>query len=433
MRSLSRLSGIQMGSQPQRQSSSTESVATAGQSRLLFLNLVIVLYATAYHLSFPLFPFMITKFVNGDIKAGQNQFGLFRSFNQTLQLLGSLLAGSLVDFVGCKNVILISFASSVVIYALQASATNLTLLWIAQLPALFQHVLLGSRGYVSFAVDGVERSVAFGRLSTSYAIGATIGPALGGLIGTSSFALPGLVSLGLSLTSGILIYFFLPDIYVHATKQKVESLKAELLPQPTSSYFRLLTNRSVTPFLILKAFFLFTFSLFNATLSMTMAPRFGMDTAQAGFLMSYLSIVQIVTQMFLVKPALNIFAAPTMTLISAAFLAPTYLLFAASSKPWQLFAISTPIVSLQIVQALVSTQEAVSVTPASLRGSYIGAEQALGSAARMVAPGLAAGLLGGGKELWSVGGVSAGILVVALSWQIWARKRTDRKGQGKLE
>ncbi|KAI9005032.1 major facilitator superfamily domain-containing protein [Hyaloraphidium curvatum] len=396
---------------------------TNKERTLLSVYAFIAVYAASYHMSFPIYPFLVAKYAGGSVADGQRAFGAWKSFNQTLQLLGSLVAGSLVDRMGCKHVIELSFAASFACYALLAAAMDLPTLYASQFPALLQHVLLASRAYVSFLVTNEERTVAFGRLAMSYGIGAVVGPAIGGVLGKTSFALPGVVSAGACLATGIVVSRTLPDIHAAATQQKIDSLKAEIMPDTSAlgSYARLFTSPTVAPILLNKLFFSVAVALFNAAVSMVSGPLFGMDTASSGFLMSYLGICSILSQAVLVQPAVRLFSPHSITLISGAVLVPLYILFAFSSSAPHLYLLSTPIVVFNMLQGLVSTQEAVAVAPASLRGSLIGADQALGSGGRMLAPWMASVLLSV-AGLGGVGGASAAFVGLGLVGMVFVRR-----------
>lgn len=397
---------------------------------LRFIYLMIAVYAASYHMSFPIYPFLVAKFRDGTMVENQLAFGAFRSFNQTLQLIGSLVAGSLVDRIGCKNVILLSFVASVFCYILLALAKDLPTLYLSQFPALFQHVLLGSRGYVSFAVTGDKRSVAFGRLGTSYGLGAVIGPALGGILGKTSFSLPAVVSASACLLAGLAVYHGLPDIHYSATAQKVAELKFRMMPPPSplTAYLDLLRNSRVASILLLKTFFLISVSLFGAATQMTAGPVFGMDTATSGWLMSYSSTLGIIAQSLLVGPVLKVLSPQSTTLGATIVLVPCYLLLGSLSLPWHLYAITTPLTPVHMLHAMISAQEAVDAAPASGRGSYIGLEQALGSGARMLAP-AAAGYVLARSGLGGIGLVCAGMVFLGLLAQrITGRGRRRHEG-----
>jgi predicted MFS family arabinose efflux permease len=380
-------------------------------------------------MSFPIYPYMVSKFRGGDPREGQLAFGAFRSFNQTLQLIGSLLAGSLVDKIGCKNVILVSFAASVACYVLLAVAFDLPSMYVSQLPALFQHVLLASRGFVSFAVPADQRSISFGRLATSYGVGAIAGPAVGGLLGKYSFSLPAAVSAITCLVAGLAVFRFLPDIHASASRQK--EVKDDLLPPPTalSSYLGLLKDPKLTTILLMKLFFLLAVSLHSSTIQMVSGPVFGMDTAAAGGLMSFSAILGTVSQAILVRPALAVFAPSSLTLLAAAILAPSYGTLGGLTAGWQLYLLAVPVSIANTVQNLVSAQVAVELAPASGRGSYIGLEQALASGGRMLAPTLAGWVLKNGG-LKGVGIASAGLVGGGVLAQIWgSRRKRGRSGR----
>ena len=61
----------------------------------------------------------------------------------------------------------------------------MNLLYLSKIPALVQHAFLCAQTILSVDVIEADRAQALGMLMTSYTIGATIGPFVGGLVGAS--------------------------------------------------------------------------------------------------------------------------------------------------------------------------------------------------------------------------------------------------------
>ena len=64
--------------------------------------------------------------------------GYVQTVMQVVQLVGGLISGPLIDMYGTKLVLLLSYSSSAVCYAMTGSAHSMTLIYLSRLPTLLQ-------------------------------------------------------------------------------------------------------------------------------------------------------------------------------------------------------------------------------------------------------------------------------------------------------
>merc|ERR1711871_538153 len=150
---------------------------------LVITYLNISLYALCFQCQRPIEPFLIEKLAGGD--DSKTAYGQLQSFFSMVQTFGSPLVGVLLDRLGAKKGFILVFTGSALSYGLLASATSMPLLYLSKVPALLQHAFLVAQTLVSVSVPAEHRAQALGLLMTSYTIGATIGPFVGGLVGST--------------------------------------------------------------------------------------------------------------------------------------------------------------------------------------------------------------------------------------------------------
>jgi predicted MFS family arabinose efflux permease len=126
------------------------------QPDLLLIYVNVALYALCFQMQQPAQLALVKSLVEGD--DAKQQFAWVKSVNGVAQLGGSLLSGVLIDRMGCNGVMLLSLFASVLSYGLVATATNVSHLYLAQLPTVFQHAVLAARAYVSITLDDSERA-----------------------------------------------------------------------------------------------------------------------------------------------------------------------------------------------------------------------------------------------------------------------------------
>ena len=101
---------------------------------LVLLN--IVMYAFAYQLQRPVEPFLIKSLSEGaDAKTVAKTYGRLQSFFQAAQTIGSPIVGALLDKIGARYCSVIVFLASASSYAILASSTTLSHLFLSKLAA----------------------------------------------------------------------------------------------------------------------------------------------------------------------------------------------------------------------------------------------------------------------------------------------------------
>ncbi len=153
---------------------------------LVLLN--VVLYAFAYQLQRPVEPFLIKSLSDGDAKTVAKTYGRLQSFFQAAQTIGSFIVGALLDKIGARYCSVIVFLASASSYAILASSTTLSHLFLSKLAATLQAGFLVAQAGVAAATATAPpavRAAALGRLTTAYTIGATVGPTVGGYLGAT--------------------------------------------------------------------------------------------------------------------------------------------------------------------------------------------------------------------------------------------------------
>ncbi len=194
----------------------------------------IVLYALCYQLQRPVEPFLIqslteqeeTEGLDSATTSSVNQtYGNLQSFFSFCQMFGSPLVGILLDRIGIRKTSCVVFVASALSYAILASASDLTLLFVSKIPTVFQAAFLVAQATAATTTkdNAALRAAALGRMTTAYTIGATIGPAMGGyLAGQGDFYIGAKLAVAGSFLSAALSMWFLPDQSVSKDKSTEE-------------------------------------------------------------------------------------------------------------------------------------------------------------------------------------------------------------------
>ena len=167
------------------------------------------------------------------------------SYMGVAQLVGGLLSGPLADRFGARTLFAASFVASALCYSAVALSSGMVGLYLSRVPTLLQHAMLAARALIAERTDSESRARWLGFVGVAYAVGAAIGPAAGGAIGSVSLPLAAWVSAAGSALSVVIILAAMPSrgqravdasVAAAATPTPGEELPADsLAPQDAPS------------------------------------------------------------------------------------------------------------------------------------------------------------------------------------------------------
>jgi MFS family permease len=391
--------------------------AVSFQLALIYGN--VALYALAYMLQQPAQPFLVKSLPGGDAM----QFGLFKTYMQALQLLGTLFTGVLIDALGPKKLIVVSFAVSAASYAMTAHATTLPLLYASQIPTILQHAVLGARAAVTLASDESARARMLGLVSVAYGVGMVIGPAAGGILSNDgNYALVSYVASLLSVVSAVLIYFFLDDASSSSSSTSSSASASASAPAAQAKapvalrdYLEVFSNAAVSRLLAVKLLFGLSSALFHSVFSLVAAERFGLDAKGTGYVISYVGFLGAVTNGLLIEPSRRYASSErALLLATGGALAASFAAFSVTTSATELYVLCVPLVIASGIFQTVSSAQLTTLVPRELAGSANAVDMGIGSGVRMVSPLVSAGLLGSSFGFPSVGAASSGLAILCV-------------------
>lgn len=347
-----------------------------------------------------------------------------------MQLIGSLISGWLIDHLGCKKVVLLSFLASAACYGITAYATTLQLLYISQIPTIFQHAVLAARAYVSIATDEEDRARHMGYVMFAYGIGMIVGPTLGGILSQQSLYYAASAATIGSIASIVLVTLFLDDTTPSSSSSKSGSdadpkspsgassstITGAQSPAAASSSLSILSDQRLVLIFAVKILFGLSHALFHSVFSLVAADRFGLDAKGTGFLLSFVGGVGMLVNGFMITPAQKLLTEKSLLVSMAVGLVLTFLGFAFASSAVHMYAIAVPMVIFSSIFNVVTSAALTRLVPVGLRGTVNAWDMGLGSAVRMVSPTIGAYMLASsyGFESIGVGSAACNVLVLAM-------------------
>ncbi|XP_043825583.1 solute carrier family 22 member 18 [Dromiciops gliroides] len=227
-------------------------------------------------------------------------FGYLQTIFGVLQLLGGPIFGRFADQYGARAALTLSFLAASGLYLLLSFATNVPLLVASRIPALFMHVLPGAQMVITDLTPPADRPGALGKLGLCFGIGVILGSLLGGMLNTKfGVYFPAYVSFLANVVCAVISLTCIPTNT--KTTSEVRTAPAGKPPQAASVFdlkeiARLLSLPGVRPVFFIKILSGFPSGLFLIMFSIISMNFFKLEAAQAGYLMSYFGVFQMVVQ-----------------------------------------------------------------------------------------------------------------------------------------
>ena len=192
---------------------------------LFILLAIVLLNSIGFSIVLPLLPFLVGKYLpEQQVVVGMSTL---LSVYAACTFFAAPVLGALSDRFGRKIILIISLLGSAAGFVLFGIGDSL---WVLFLGRLIDGLTAGNISaifsYISDTADAEERATWFGYTGAVMGIGKIGGPALGGLLGSISVALPFYITAFLIFLSALLVYFLLPESLASYKRTKHISLSS---------------------------------------------------------------------------------------------------------------------------------------------------------------------------------------------------------------
>jgi DHA1 family tetracycline resistance protein-like MFS transporter len=265
-----------------------------------------------------------------------------------------------------------------------------------------------AQAYISDVTDAKNRARGLGLIGAAFGLGFIIGPVTGGILSQYGYNVPAFVAAGLSLINLGLIYAWLPE---SLTKERMKQAGEQRQPNVTlDALFAALKRPFTGPILITRFFFGLAFAIFQTIFSLYALTRFNLSARDTGFVLTYVGILSVFVQGFLVGRLTARFREDVLITFSVGLMAVSLLGWAlAPSVLWLLVVLTPTAISGGTLNTLLSSTLTKAVTPQEV-GGILGLSASVESSTRIIAPILGGALL---EQVgaWSPGAFGALIML----------------------
>jgi DHA1 family tetracycline resistance protein-like MFS transporter len=259
-----------------------------GLSPVFVIVLTVFIDITGYGIIIPLLPYYATEF-----EAGPAALGVLIASFALMQFFFSPLLGRVSDSKGRKPILLLSLFVSFVGFTIFSLANSFLMLLLSRIIAGIATERAVAQAYIADITDEKNRTKELGKIGAALGAGFIIGPAMGGVLSTFSYATAGYVAMLLTLVNIFFVLYFLSE----PNREKEQSIEF-------SGYFTGLRDSINKPLLgqtLLILFIVtFAFSTIPVIVPLLGLELFNFDSFQLSIVFIYIGLIQILMQGFLI-------------------------------------------------------------------------------------------------------------------------------------
>lgn len=244
---------------------------------IIFVNLI------GFGIVIPLLPFYGDHFGATGFQIGL----LFASYSLS-QLIASPILGSLSDRYGRRPILLLSLLGTVTSFAMLALANSLAMLFAARIvDGISGGNISTARAYISDVTSEGERAQAYGLIGAAFGLGFIFGPALGGALGTISYAAPAWGAAALAAVAFGVTLAGLPETHRRTRRDR---------PLPWRDVPRLITRPVLGRVLLVDFLYWVSFAVYQTTFALFGKIRFGWGVTEVGYLLAVVGVIGAIVQ-----------------------------------------------------------------------------------------------------------------------------------------
>jgi DHA1 family multidrug resistance protein-like MFS transporter len=265
------------------------------RQKILILSFALVVVMLGVGIVYPIFPFFITE-----LGASGTELGLLAATSALLEFVFAPIWGGISDRTGRKPILMVGMVGYGLSMLLFGLSTQLWMLFASRALSgiLSSATLATAMAYIGDTTSEEDRGGGMGILGAAMALGAMLGPGLGGWLAGDSLSTPFFIAAGLSLVSLLLILALLPESLPVEARQRSEGKVSTV--QLGQLWRALFSPIGVLLFMV--ALFSFALTNFEAVFGLYALEKFGYGPERVGTILMVVAVVSTVGKAALTGP-----------------------------------------------------------------------------------------------------------------------------------
>ncbi len=189
------------------------------QAAIAFILLTIFIDILGIGIVIPVLPLLVEQLLTGNVEStpegaslASGYYGAIAAVYALMQFVFAPIVGALSDRYGRRPVILGSLFGLGLDFLIQGFANNIVWLFAGRMLAGVMGASFSTaNAYIADVSDDDTRTRNFGFVGMMFGLGFTVGPALGGVLGSYDIRLPFFVAAGLAFVNWLYGFFVLPE------------------------------------------------------------------------------------------------------------------------------------------------------------------------------------------------------------------------------
>ena len=367
-----------------------------------FILITVLIDMVSVGLIIPVLPPLVGTFTNSQADLAF-WFGAVSLAFGVANFFGAPILGALSDRFGRRPILLVGFTGLAVSFFVTGLATAL---WMLILVRLFSGAMMANaavaNAYVADITAPAERARRFGLIGAMFGLGFTLGPVLGGLLGSIDLHLPFFVAGALALVNLAYGYFILPESLPLERRTAFEWRKAN----PVTALRGLVELKGIGSLVVVLALSGLAQFILHSTWVLYTTFKFGWGPLQNGWSLFAVGIMSALVQGFLLKHLLRRFSAQRLVVMGLVSSSLCYLAWGLAPEGWMMVAVvGFNLLGFAVTAAMQSI--VANAADESTQGRTMGAVSALNSLMAVLAPVIGAAMLGFVSHLprgdWRIG------------------------------
>jgi DHA1 family tetracycline resistance protein-like MFS transporter len=357
---------------------------------VVFILLTVLIDMLSIGLTVPVLPALVGTFTSSPTEQTFWFGALALSFG-VVNFFASPVLGALSDQFGRRPLLLLGFAGLALGFFVTGFASQL---WMLIAVRMLSGAMLANaavaNAYMADITAPEDRARRFGLVGAMFGLGFTLGPALGGYLGSIDLRLPFFIAGALAVLNGVYGYFVLPESLQPEQRKSFEWHRAN----PLGALARLRRMQGAGLLLVVTGLAGLAQSTFFNSFVLYTTFKFGWGPRDNGLALFTMGLSSVLVQGFLLKQLLRRLSARLLAVGGLVASTLSYMAFGAITEGWMIFGVIIVGSVLgggagAVIQGLVSN-----AADAGNQGQAMGSVAAMNTLMAVIAPVISASLLG---------------------------------------